>query len=94
MRTTGGIILGTILGLLITLITHEIDGVVCSKSTKMEIYTLENVYYINVFTVTNRNNDIVVKFGNKQELAKYIWEVTVRDNQAGRQCLMAERKMP
>lgn len=54
----------------------------------LEIYTLENIYYIDGLKVSNENNDKVLIFETQQELFDYISITTVQDNQAGYDCLM------
>lgn len=57
-------------------------------TTDLEIYTLENIYYIDGLTVTNESNDKVLEFETQQELFDFISITTVQDNQAGYDCLM------
>lgn len=45
--------------------------------TDLEIYTKDNIYYIEGLKVTNENGDEVLIFGNKKELKEYISKLTI-----------------
>lgn len=57
------------------------------EPTDIEIYTLENIYYINGLTVTDENSNPPIRFNTQAELKKYISDITVSDNQKGFDCL-------
>jgi hypothetical protein len=57
------------------------------EPTNLEIYTLENIYYINGLTVTDENSNPPIRFNTQAELKKYISDITVSDNQEGLDCL-------
>tara|TARA_R110000851_G_scaffold96879_1_gene210107 strand:+ start:3165 stop:3518 length:354 start_codon:yes stop_codon:yes gene_type:complete len=86
ITTTIGICIGLMLGMLI----HDSSNS-CAKSTKLEIYTLKNIYYINDLTVTNELNDDIFTFENKKSLFQYISGITVSDNKE-HDCLKVTKK--
>lgn len=45
----------------------------------LEIYTPNNIYYIDELRVTNENNNIVLYFENTTQLYNYITEITAND---------------
>jgi hypothetical protein len=47
----------------------------------LEIYTPENIYYINGFTVTNENDGETLKFENAGQLKEFISDRTADDTQ-------------
>jgi len=47
----------------------------------LEIYTPNNIYYIDELRVTNENNNIVLTFENTTQLYNYIAEITANDTQ-------------
>lgn len=47
--------------------------------TDLEIYTTENIYYINGLSVTNEVGNEIKTFKNKAELKAYISEITSGD---------------
>ena len=49
-----------------------------SAKTDLEIYTEDNIYYINGLIVTNESDDEVLVFDNKKELKDYISKITVK----------------
>lgn len=57
------------------------------ESTNLEIYTLENIYYINGLTVTDEGENPPIRFNTQAELKEYISDITVSDNQKGFDCL-------
>ena len=50
------------------------------SSTDLEIYTSDNIYYIDGFTVTNEVDDSVKRFTNKSELKDYISDISAKEN--------------
>lgn len=52
-----------------------------SAETDIEIYTRENIYYINDLTVTNESTDYVVTFSSKEALKEYISYISAHDNE-------------
>lgn len=56
------------------------DAGAYSAKTELEIYTLENIYYINGLEVTNESNDHVVTFNSMKALKEYVSDITVKDN--------------
>lgn len=84
MKTLFGTIAGVILGL-------TIGGLIFLEyETSLEIYTLENIYYIDGLDVTNENDAYKYTFDNVEELKAYISDKTANDNQEGYNCLMRE----
>lgn len=51
-----------------------------TSKTDLEIYTNENIYYVNGLTVTNEGNAERLVFENKEQLKEYISHMTVEDN--------------
>jgi len=49
-----------------------------STKTDLEIYTEDNIYYINGLIVTNESDDEVLVFDSKKELKDYISKITVK----------------
>ena len=49
-----------------------------SAKTDLEIYTEDNIYYINGLIVTNESDDEVLVFDSKKELKDYISKITVK----------------
>jgi len=49
--------------------------------TDIEIYTPENIYYINGLTVTNENDGQTLEFKDKESLKEYISDKTADDTQ-------------
>lgn len=49
------------------------------RSADLEIYTKENIYYIQGLKVTNEANDQVLIFNDKESLKNYISDVTAKD---------------
>ena len=84
MKSTYILLLGMIAGLIIGQIADN------KSDDELEIYTLENIYYLNGLTVTNESTSEVLEFKNKTELKEYISKITADDNQAGYDCLMRD----
>ncbi len=82
-------ITGVMVGLIIALLIHSFT-LNCTNSTRLEIYTIDNIYYVHGRTVTNENNDEELHFNSEVALYNYISNVTVKDNQAGFDCLERE----
>lgn len=47
--------------------------------TNLEIYTSNNIYYINGLTVTNEVNNDTLTFNNMRSLKNYISDITAND---------------
>lgn len=56
----------------------------------MEIYTLENIYYVKDLTIANEVNSEVIEFDDLDSMYEYISIITVTDNQKGYDCLNPE----
>jgi len=57
------------------------------QPTEFEIYTLENIYYIEGLKVANESNETLYTFGDTNSLKNYLIQVTTEDNQKGMDCL-------
>lgn len=61
----------TILLLVMFILTKEEK-----PKTDLEIYTYDNIYYINDLTVTTENFNFKIEFANQAQLKEYISNVT------------------
>ena len=68
-------IISMLFSFFIAITCHEMVGN-CSYSTDLEIYTQDNIYYINELTVTNEKTNEKLTFSNKESLKLYISDVT------------------
>lgn len=69
---------GFITGLIVTLILSLLLFVGYNP-TDIEVYTPENIYYINGLQVTNENNNEVLNFEDNESLKTYISRKTADD---------------
>lgn len=51
-----------------------------NTKTDLEIYTRDNIYYIKGLTVTNEVDGAEKRFKTKEELKKYISNLTAKEN--------------
>lgn len=64
---------------LVFLIVGIIIGSEVSK-TDLEIYTVDNIHFVEGLKVSNEANDKVIHFTNKRELKEYIGEISAKEN--------------
>lgn len=64
---------------LVFLIVGTVIGSEVSK-TDLEIYTVDNIYFVEGLKVSNEANDKVIYFTNKSELKEYIGEISAKEN--------------
>jgi len=64
-----GILIGIIFMLIIYILSYN-------PRTDLEIYTQDNIYYINGLTVTNEQSDESITFSDMESLKIYISDVT------------------
>jgi hypothetical protein len=90
MKTILKFILITIIAVTITPLTTYL---VCNQAKEktpthdLEIYTEKNIYYIKDLTVTDEVGIIHETFKTNKELKEFISDITVKDAQAGFNCL-------
>lgn len=60
------------------------------SDNRIEIYTLQDIYYINPYNLTVQSESGVVDltFNNLSSLGQYMGKITSDDNQAGYDCLV------
>jgi hypothetical protein len=63
---------------LLCLIVGILIGSEVSK-TDLEIYTVDNIYFVEGLRVSNEANDKVIHFTNKSELKEYIGEISAKN---------------
>lgn len=63
---------------LVFLIVGAIIGIEVGK-TDLEIYTVDNIYFVEGLRVSNEANDKVIYFTNKSELREYIGEISAKN---------------
>jgi len=73
-------LIGLMLGMAIALLLHSIPDLQCSNSkdnlTDLEIYTYNEIYFVQGLTVTVESSDKVITFENMESLKEYIGDVT------------------
>jgi len=50
------------------------------EKTDLEVYTCQNIYYINGLRVTSESTDLNIKFSSKSELKKWIIDRTSEES--------------
>jgi len=69
-------IIGTVF---ISLLVGAIVGAKCMQ-TDLEIYTNDNIYFIDGLTVENEANTTILHFSSKAELKEYIGTITANES--------------
>lgn len=63
---------------LVFLIVGIVIGIEVGK-TDLEIYTVDNIYFVEGLRVSNEANDKVIYFTNKSELREYIGQISAKN---------------
>lgn len=69
-----------------TIISFWMGFILCcliTEKTDLEIYTKDNIYYIEGLTVTNEADASEKTFKTKEELKEYISNITAKENEPG-----------